>query len=43
MSPTPTRPYAVQTIARGADIPGFDVTVGLFILFMFAAALLAIR
>jgi len=38
MSTTP--PYAVQTIRRGIDTSGFDITVGLVIVFMLAAALL---
>ena len=40
MSPTPA--YAVQTIAPSADTSGFDVMVGVVILFLFAVALLAI-
>lgn len=39
MSPTPA--YAVQTIPRGTDTSGFDVTVGLVILFLLAVAMLA--
>jgi len=35
-------PYAVQAIPRGIDTPGFDVTVGLVILFLLAVALLPI-
>ena len=41
MSPTPA--YAVQTIPRGTDTSGFEIAVGLWIVFMFAFALLAIR
>ena len=40
MSPTPA--YAVQTIRRGTDTSGFDITVGLVILFLLAVALLPI-
>jgi hypothetical protein len=40
MSPTPA--YAVQTIERGTDISGFDITVGLVILFLLTVALLPI-
>ena len=43
MSPTPARSYRVQTVARGTDTSGFEIAVGLFIVFMFAAALLASR
>ena len=37
-----TQPYAVQTIQRGTDTSGFDVTVGLVMLFLLAVALLPI-
>jgi len=35
-------PYAVQAIQRGTDTYGFDITVGLVILFLIAVALLPI-
>jgi hypothetical protein len=41
MSPTPA--YAVQTIQHGTDISGFDIRVGLVIVFLLAVALLLIR
>jgi hypothetical protein len=34
--------YAVQTIERGPTMSRFDITVGLMILFVFAAAVLRI-
>jgi len=37
-----TPPYAVQTIARGTDTSGFDIRVGLVILFLLTVALLPI-
>jgi len=40
MRPTPA--YAVQTIQRGTDTSGFDIKVGLVILFLLAVALLPI-
>ena len=40
MSPTPA--YAVQTISRRADTSGFDIKVGLVMLFLLAVALLPI-
>jgi hypothetical protein len=40
MSPTPA--YAVATIQRGTDISGFDIAVGLVMLFLLAVALLPI-
>jgi hypothetical protein len=35
-------PYAVQTVQRGTVVSGFDVTVGLVILFLLTVALLPI-
>ena len=40
MSPTPA--YAVQTISRRADTSGFDIKVGLVMLFLLTVALLPI-
>jgi hypothetical protein len=40
MRPTPA--YAVHTIQRGTDTSGFDIRVGLVILFLLAVALLPI-
>lgn len=40
MSTTP--PYAVQTIAHGPTTSGFDIKVGLVILFLLMVALLPI-
>jgi len=40
MRTTPS--YAVQTIARGTDTSGFDVTVAFVMLFLLAVALLPI-
>ena len=43
MSPTYTPAYAVYAIPRGTDTSGFDITVGLVILFLLSIAILAIR
>ena len=40
MSPTPIPAYAVQTISRGTTTSGFDIKVGLVIMFLLAVALL---
>jgi hypothetical protein len=40
MSPTPIPAYAVQTIPRGTNTSGFDIRVGLVIVFLLAVALM---
>ena len=40
---TPAPAYAVYAIPRGTDTSGFDITVGLVILFLLTVAILAIR